>query len=256
MNPLWIPMKPLQNKIALVTGASRGIGAATAKRLAADGAAVGVNYASSPDRARGVVREIEDAGGRAIAVQADVSNAGAVAAMFEEFDAELGGRLDLLVNNAGTYEMVEVEDADAAHYDRVLDLNVRGVYLVTLEAVKRMNDHGRIITTGSTLGERVPYPSLSAYAMSKAALEGLTRGWARDLGPRGITVNCVRPGPVDTEMNPDSDANPSAGEQKRTSSLGRFGRPEEVADAVAFLCLPGSGYVTGGTLNVDGGVNA
>lgn len=248
--------KPLAGKIALVTGGSRGIGAASAKSLAADGASVAVNYARSPDRAKQVVADIESAGGRAVAVQADVSAADAVAAMFDEVDRAFGGRLDVLLNNAGMYEMVHAAEADVDHYDRMFALNVRGVYLVTLHALKRMGDGGRIISIGSTLGEQAPFPTISAYAASKFALDGLTRGWARDLGPKGITVNLVRPGPIDTEMNPDSGENPTAEGQKQASSVGRFGRPEEVARAVAFLAHPDAGYLTGGTINVDGGFNA
>lgn len=244
----------LDGKTALVTGGSRGIGAATSKRLAAEGAHVAVNYAASADRAEAVVKEIEAAGGKAFAVKADVADEPSVEAMFAKLDAEFAGGLDVLVNNAGVYETIPVDQADSAHYDKTLNINVRGVYLVMLHATKRLNDHGRVITTGSVLGERVPFPGHSAYAMSKSAVQGLTRGWARDLGPRGITVNCVQPGPIHTEMNPNTEANPGAAIQVQMTAVGRYGKAEEVAAAVAHLASPHAGYVTGGTLNVDGGI--
>ncbi|MEM9915393.1 MAG: SDR family oxidoreductase [Planctomycetota bacterium] len=247
-------MADLSGKLALVTGGSRGIGAATAKQLAADGAHVAVNYAGSQARAEQVVADIQAAGGQAFAVQADVSNPDQVATMFAQLDETFDGKLDILYANAGIYEMAPVQEADLAHFDKTLDINVRGVITVMLEAVKRLRDHGRVIVTGSTLGERVPFPALSAYAMSKSAVQGLVRGWARDLGPRNITVNCLQPGPIDTEMNPDSDENPGADPQKGMTTMGRYGQAEEVASAVAFLARPDSGFITGGTLNVDGGI--
>ncbi|MEM8737980.1 MAG: SDR family oxidoreductase [Planctomycetota bacterium] len=247
-------MPHLENKTALITGGSRGIGAATAKQLAADGAHVAVNYAGSQARAEKVVADITAAGGKAFAVQADVSQPDQVAAMFEKLDQHFDGKLDILYANAGVYEMASIHEADLAHFDKTLDINVRGVVIVMLEAVKRLQDHGRVIVTGSTLGERVPFPALSAYAMSKSAVQGLVRGWARDLGPRNITVNCLQPGPIDTEMNPDSDQNPGAEPQKDMTTMGRYGKPEEVAHAVAFLARPDSAFITGGTLNVDGGI--
>ncbi|MEM8781528.1 MAG: SDR family oxidoreductase [Planctomycetota bacterium] len=247
-------MSTLSGKNALVTGGSRGIGAATAKQLAADGAHVAVNYANSSDRAEQVVAEINAAGGKAFAVQADVSKPDQVATMFATLDQRFGGKLDILYANAGVYEVAPIGQADLAHFDKSLDINVRGVIIVMLEAVKRLQDHGRIIVTGSVLGERIPFPAHSAYGMSKSAVQGLVRGWARDLGPRNITVNCLQPGPIDTEMNPDSDQNPGAEPQKGMTTMGRYGRAEEVAQAVAFLARPDSGYITGGTLNVDGGI--
>lgn len=247
-------MKPLEGKTALITGGSRGIGAATAARLAADGARVAVNYAASEGRAASVVDAIKDAGGDAFAVRADVTDDDAVAAMFHTLGAEFAGGLDILFNNAGLYDVVPVGEADLAHYDRTLSLNVRAVIAVTLAAEPMLNDGGRVITTGSVLGERVPFPAHSAYAMSKAAVVGLTKGLARDFGPRGITVNCVQPGPIDTEMNPDSEENPGADMQRQMTAPGRFGKADEVAAAVAYLCRPEAAFVTGGTLNVDGGI--
>ncbi len=247
-------MGRLDGRNALVTGSSRGIGAAIAKRLAAEGAAVIVNYAGSKDRADAVVKDITDAGGTAYAVQADVSREADVERMFAAVDDHLGGKLDILVNNAGVYVLAKVDEADVAHFQKTLHLNVLGPILVALQAVKRMPDGGRIINIGSTLGERVPFPAHSAYAMSKSAVQGLTRGWARDLGPRGITVNCLQPGPIDTEMNPDHDDNPGAAPQKEMSALGRYGSADEVASAVAYLASPAAAFITGGTLNVDGGI--
>ncbi|MEM7682887.1 MAG: SDR family oxidoreductase [Planctomycetota bacterium] len=247
-------MTQLQGKTALVTGGSRGIGAATAKRLAAEGAHVAVNYAGSQGRAEQVVADIQAAGGKAFAVQADVSDPAAVASMFATLDQHFDGKLDILYANAGVYEMAPIQEADLAHFDKTIDINVRGVIVVMLEAVKRLQDHGRVVVTGSTLGERVPFPALSAYAMSKSAVQGLVRGWARDLGARNITVNCLQPGPIDTEMNPDSDQNPGADPQKQMAAIQRYGKPEEVAQAVAFLARPESGFITGGTVNVDGGI--
>jgi len=247
-------MSHLQGKTALITGGSRGIGAATAKQLAADGAHVAVNYAGSQARAEQVVAAITDAGGKAFAVQADVSDPAAVASMFATLDKHFDGKLDILYANAGVYEMAPIQEADLAHFDKTLDINVRGVIVVMLEAVKRLQDNGRVIVTGSTLGERIPFPALSAYGMSKSAVQGLVRGWARDLGDRHITVNCLQPGPIDTEMNPDHDENPGADLQKGMTTMGRYGKAKEVATAVAFLARPDSGFITGGSLNVDGGI--
>ncbi|MEM1107708.1 MAG: SDR family oxidoreductase [Planctomycetota bacterium] len=247
-------MTTLAGKNTLVTGGSRGIGAATAKRLAAEGAHVAVNYARSRDRADAVVAEITAAGGHAFAVGADVADPEAVAKMFATLDEKFDGQLDIVFANAGIYEVAPIDQADLAHFDKTLDINVRGVVAVLLEAGRRLRDHGRVIVTGSVLGERVPFGGHAAYAMSKSAVQGLVRGLARDLGPRHITVNCVQPGPIDTEMNPDHTDNPGAEPQKSMAALGRYGRAEEVAEAVAYLAGPHAAFVTGGTLNVDGGI--
>ncbi len=247
----------LKGKVAVVTGGSRGIGAATAKRLAAEGATVVVNYARSADAADEVVKRITEAGGEAVAVQAEVSDERQVKAMFEKVDERFGGRVDVLVNNAGVFETAPIEEASTSHLDGQLSVNVRAVFAVTREAIRRMGEGGRIITIGSCLGERLPFPGGAAYGASKAAAKLLGQGWARDLGPRGITVNTVQPGPIDTEMNPaDASKNPAADYQRSLTALGRYGKPEEIAAAVAFLASPEASYITGATLNVDGGFNA
>jgi len=247
----------MMGKTALVTGGSRGIGAAIAKRLASEGAHVAVNYARSKEAAEAVVREIQSAGGQAFAVQAEVSDPHQVSELFTALDERFGGRLDILVNNAGAFEVTPIEQADLEHLDRMMSVNVRAVFAVTREAVHRMPTGGRIVSIGSCLGERLPFPGGAAYGASKAAVQLLDRGWARDLGAKNITVNTVQPGPIDTDMNPgDPSKNPGAEGQKQMTALGRYGKPEEVAAAVAFLASPEASYITGATLNVDGGLNA
>jgi 3-oxoacyl-[acyl-carrier protein] reductase len=236
----------LTGRAALVTGASRGIGAAIAKALAAAGADVAITYSSSPDKAGQVVTEI---GGRAFAIQADSADPKAVQDAVAE-TAKRFGRFDILVNNAG---IVTYEDTPE-NIDRVLAVNTRAPFVASLAAATLMTDGGRIITIGSCLGENVRQPGITLYAMSKAAMTGMTRGLARDLGPRGITVNVVQPGPVDTDMNP-ADGDHAAG-QIAMGALGRYGRPSEIADTVVFLASSSAGYITGAQIAVDGGTNA
>jgi 3-oxoacyl-[acyl-carrier protein] reductase len=244
----------LTGKVALVTGGSRGIGAAIAERLAADGADVAITYSSSPEAAERVVAAIrQNAGVRAEAIRADAADPaavkGVVPAVVERF-----GRLDILVNNAGVWVQNVLTEATDEEFDRVVDVNVRAVFLTAREAARVMQPGGRIINIGSILGERVVFPGISLYSMSKFAVAGLTRGWARDLGPRGITVNCIQPGPIDTDMNPATGD--FAAVQRQGTALGRYGEPTEIAASVSFLASPEASNVTGATITVDGGTIA
>jgi 3-oxoacyl-[acyl-carrier protein] reductase len=245
--------KKLEGKIALVTGGSRGIGAAIAKRLAADGANVAITYTKGADAAASVIKEIERAGGKAIAIQADAADADAVKAAVEKTFATFG-RLDVLVNNAGTAIPKPFEEATLEEMDRVLDINVRGVFVATQAALKHMKSGARVIMIGSAVGERVAAPGLVPYAGTKGAVKMFTQALAREIGSRGITVNNVQPGPIDTELNPASGD--WAVPQKAATALDRYGRVDEVAAMVAFVAGPESSYITGANLTVDGGMNA
>jgi 3-oxoacyl-[acyl-carrier protein] reductase len=245
--------KQLEGKIALITGGSRGIGAAIAKRLAADGANVAITYTKGADAAATVVKEIERAGRKAIAIQADATDAGAVEAAVEKTVATFGG-LDVLVNNAGTAIPKTFEETTFDEMDRMIDINVRGTLAATQAALKHMQSGGRIIMIGSSVGERVLVPGLVAYSATKGAVKMFTQGLSREVASRGITVNNVQPGPIDTDLNP------AAGEwavpQKAATALDRYGHVEEVAALVAFVAGPESSYITGSNLTVDGGMNA
>ena len=243
---------PLQGKVAIVTGGSRGIGAAIVKRLARDGAKVAFSYAASPQRADDVVREVAALGGEALAIRADQARADEVTGLVRQAHAHFG-RLDILVNSAGVFVTGKVDDPDAdlAGFERQIDINVKGVAAAVRAAAPLMADGGRVVSIGTTGAERIPFAGVADYVASKAAVAAYTRGWARDLGSRNITVNVVQPGAIDTEMNPDDGA---FAETLRTmAALGRYGRPEEIAAAVAFLAGPDASYITGATLNVDGG---
>jgi 3-oxoacyl-[acyl-carrier protein] reductase len=246
-------MSSLTSKVALITGGSRGIGAATARRLARDGADVAITYVSSPDKANAIVAEIKASGRRGMAIQADSADAKAVAGAVNKTAAELG-RLDILVNNAGVFTPGAFEDVSVAELDRIWNVNVRAPIVAIQAAVKLMKDGGRIITIGSCLGERVSFPGVTIYSMTKGAVANLARGLARDLGPRGITVNVVEPGPIDTDMNP-ADAE-GAADQARSTALGRYGKPEDIAAMVAHLAGEGGRYITGASILVDGGYAA
>jgi len=239
---------PLTGRAALVTGGSRGIGAATALRLARDGADVALTYVNRKDAAEDVVRAVEALGRRAVALRADSADAEEAAGAVERAADALGG-LDVLVNNAGVGLLGPVEGISVADLDRVLAVNVRGVFLTARAAAARMTEGGRIITVGSCMALRVPGPGGTLYAMSKAALVGLTKALARELGGRGITANIVHPGPIDTDMNPADG--PYAGGQAAMTALGRFGTADEVASTVAYLAA--ASYVTGAEFAVDGG---
>ena len=246
-------MAKLSEKVALVTGGSRSIGAAIAKRLAADGANVAITYTKGVDAAASVVNEIECTGQKAIAIQADAADADAVKAAVEKTFATFG-RLDVLVNNAGTAIPKPFEETTLEDMDRVLDINVRGVFIATQAALKHMKSGGRIITIGSAVGERVAAPGLVPYAGTKGAVKMFTQALAREIGSRGITVNNVQPGPIDTELNPASGD--WAVPQKAATALDRYGRVDEIAAMVAFVAGPESSYITGANLTVDGGMNA
>jgi 3-oxoacyl-[acyl-carrier protein] reductase len=243
----------LEGKIALVTGGSRGIGAAIAKRLAADGANVAITYAKGTDAAASVVREIEHSGRKAIAIQADAADAKAVKAAVDRTVATFG-RLDVLVNNAGTAIPKTFEETTMEEMDRVIDINIRGVFAATQAALKHMKDGGRIITIGSAVGERAASPWLVAYSATKGAVKMFTQALSREVGTRGITVNNVQPGPIDTDLNPASGD--WAVPQKAATALDRYGKVDEIAAMVAFVAGPESSYITGANLTVDGGMNA
>ncbi len=245
--------RKLEGKIALVTGGSRGIGAAIAKRLATDGAKVAITYSKGAEAAASIVKEIERAGVKAIAIQADAADADAVKAAVEKVVATLG-QLDILVNNAGTAIPKPFEETTLEEMDRVIDINVRGVFVATQAALKHMKDGGRIIMIGSCVGERMMTPGLVPYSATKGAVKMFSQGLSREVGSRGITVNNIQPGPIDTELNP------AAGEwavpQKAATGLNRYGSVDEVAALVAFVAGPESSYITGANLTVDGGTNA
>src|ERR1700682_1341706 len=246
-------MSNLSEKVALVTGGSRGIGAAIAKRLAADGASVAITYAKDAGAASAVVKAIERDGGRAIAIKADASPLQAGESAVEKPVATFG-RLDVLVNNAGTAIPKTFESTTAEEIDRVIAINIRGTLAATQAAMKHMKSGGRIIMTGSAIGERVSTPGLVAYAATKGAVKMFTQALSREVGGLGITVNNVQPGPIDTDLNPA--AGDWAVPQKAATALGRYGHVDEIAAMVAFVAGPESSYITGANLTVDGGMNA
>ncbi len=233
--------KVLDGKVAMVTGGSRGIGAAIAKRLAGDGASVAITYSKGADAAAAVVKAIEDKGGKAVAIQADSQDPAAIRGAVAKTVETLGG-LDVLVNNAGTAVPKPFEE------------NFRGTMIATQEALKHLKKGGRVIMIGSCVGERMMTPGLVAYSATKGAVKMFTQGLAREIGPRGITVNNVQPGPIDTDLNPAAGG--WAVPQKAMTSLGRYGTVDEVAALVAFLAGPEAAYITGANLTVDGGTNA
>ncbi len=245
---------PLAGLRALVTGGSRGIGTAIVSRLARDGAQVAFTYNSSPQRAHELVTQLTELGSTVIALQADNADADATQRVVAEAAQRLGG-LDILVNNAGIAHIAPIEDFPLNELDRLVAVNVRAVFAAVQAAIPHMDGSGRIINIGSVSGDRAHVPGISVYAMTKAAVAGMTRGLARELGARGITVNNVAVGPTATEMNPDDDGE-LAGINRAMTAVGRYGRPPDIASAVAYLALPEAGFVTGATWDVDGGFNA
>jgi len=244
----------LKDKRALVTGGSRGIGAAIVRRLAREGADVAFTFVSRPDQANETVRTAEALGVKALAIQVDSADAGALVNAVEQTVNELGG-LDILVNSAGVAVIAPIDDFRLEDLDRTLAVNVRAVFVATQAAVKHMQAGGRIITIGSCNAERMPFAGGAVYAMSKAALVGLVKGLARDLAPRCITINNVQPGPVDTDMNPASSEFARL-TVEQIMALPRYGTVDEIAALVAWLAGPESSYVTGASLSIDGGYTA
>lgn len=245
--------KDLEGKVALVTGGSRGIGAAIAVRLAADGADVAFTFQSNHDAAAAVVAEIKARGRRAVAIAADSADPAAVRGAVERAAGDLG-RLDVLVNNAGVGILKPFGDAVVEEFDRTMAVNVRAAFVAAQAAVPHMAAGGRIVNIGSNVADRTVFPGFSMYTTSKAALVGLTRALARELGPRAITVNVVHPGATDTDLNPADG--PDAPAQAALTAVGRYATPDEVAEAVAYLASPPAAYVTGSALTIDGGFNA
>ncbi|WP_420456370.1 SDR family NAD(P)-dependent oxidoreductase [Rubrivirga sp.] len=248
-------MSDLTGKVALVTGGSRGIGAATAKRLAADGATVALSYHSSPDAARAVVDAIAEAGGTAQAYRADAASPEANAALVRQVVEDHGG-LDILVNNAGVYKTGPVHEFSDEDYDANLDVSLRGSFATIREAAKHLRDDGRIVNLGSVVAN-TGMPGNGIYGAAKAGVAILAKSVAKELGGRGITVNTVHPGPIDTDMNPaDPGENPYAATLAGMTALGRYGTADEIASAIAFLASDDAAYVTGAELTVDGGMTA
>jgi 3-oxoacyl-[acyl-carrier protein] reductase len=245
--------KPLAGKVAFIHGGSRGIGAATARRLARDGASVAIGYAASAIAAEALVEEIKASGGNAIALRADALDATGLTRAIDGV-ADRFGRLDILVNSAGVLAMAPLEQFTLEDFDRTVAVNIRSVFVASQAAARHMKEGGRIINIGSTNAQRMPFAGGAAYAMSKSALVGLVKGLARDLGPRGITVNNVAPGPVDTDMNPE--AGDFATALHSLMAIPRHGKAEEIAGMVAYLAGPEAGFVTGADLLIDGGFAA
>lgn len=246
-------MSTLTGRVALVTGGSRGIGAAVVRRLARDGAHVAFTYREAAESAKAVVADIEAYGRTGLAIQADSTDAAAVVGAVERTVAELG-RLDILVNNAGVFSSAPIEEVSLDYLDRAIAVHIRGVFLATQAAVRHMSTGGRIVNIGSSFASRVPAPGVSVYAMTKTAVNGLTRALARELGPRGITVNVLLPGSTDTDMNPADSAGADA--QRAHIALGRYGTPEDVAATVSHLVGEGGRHITGASIAIDGGATA
>ncbi|WP_033067840.1 SDR family NAD(P)-dependent oxidoreductase [Thalassospira australica] len=246
-------MQNLSGKVVFVTGGSRGIGAAIAKRLAAEGAQVAITYVNAVQKADEVVSAIEANGGRAIALQADNQDEAAISAAVDEA-ARVLGKIDILVNNAGVFDVAPINDLTIDKFDRTMDINVRAVFVAVKSALLHMPEGGRIITIGSNLAKHVPWPGFSLYSMSKSALIGMTLGLARDLGDRSITANIIHPGPTNTDMNPADGQMSDA--QRGLMAIPHYSQPEDTAGLIAWLAGPEARVVTGAEFTVDSGVNA
>jgi 3-oxoacyl-[acyl-carrier protein] reductase len=245
--------KSLTGKIAFINGGSRGIGAATARRLAHEGAVVAIGYQSSASAANALVDDIRATGGEALAIQADASDSASLKLAIDSV-AERFGRLDILVNSAGVLLMGPIDEFSLDDFDKTVAVNVRGVFIATKAAIAHMGSGGRIINISSTNAERMPFGGGAAYAMSKSALTGLVKGLSRDLGPKGITINNVNPGPVNTDMNPETGDFAVA--LHGLMAIPRHGHPDEIAGMVAYLASPEAAFVTGADLLIDGGFAA
>jgi 3-oxoacyl-[acyl-carrier protein] reductase len=245
--------QPLAGKVALVTGGSRSIGAAIARRLATDGAKVAITYSASPQKAAVVVAEIQQVGGQALAIAADAGDPAAVRSAVAQTVEAFGG-LDILVNNAGLALGGPIEEIAFDTYERMIAVNVTGVFVATQEAARHMKKGGRIIQIGSSMTRYAAFPTASLYTLTKGAITGFNRSLVRDLGPKGITVNTVHPGPTDTDMNPADG--PVAQIVGPGMAIGRYGQPHEIASVVAFLASPEAGFVTGADIVADGGLTA
>jgi 3-oxoacyl-[acyl-carrier protein] reductase len=247
----------LKGKVAVVTGASKGIGASIATHLAAEGASVVVNFASSRQGADKVVNEIAKAGGKAKAVQANVANHDDVKRLFDE-TLKAFGRVDVLVNNAGIYEFAPLEEVTADHYHKQFDLNVLGLLFATQEAVKHMGPEGGSIVNISSVVSTYAIPNASVYSATKAAVDAITRSLSKELGPRGIRVNSINPGMVETEGATSAGITTDDSEARRNTvaatPLGRIGKPQDIAPAVVFLASSDSAWVTGETHYISGGL--
>ncbi len=245
--------KTLNGKVAIVTGGSRGIGAAAVERLAQGGASVVFTYVQAADKANSLVEKVSSSGGTARAVQADAGDIEAGKRLVDDVAKE-HGKIDILVNSAAVLEVNDITSVTVEQFDRSMGVNLRGLYFLTQAAVPHMPKGGRIVNIGSIFGESVPYPGIALYSMSKFALNGLTMALARELAPQGITVNCVAPGPIDTDMNPEDGELAKA--MLPRAPLGRYGRPIDIAEMVAFLAGPNTDNISGAILRVDGGWNA
>ena len=244
-------MTELQGKNAFVSGGTRGIGAAIATKLAEDGANVAFTYYKSQDKANTMVQEIEAKGVKGLAIQADAMQAENVVQAIQKA-LSVFGAIDILINSAGIFELKSITESTLEDYERTERINIKAVFAATMEAVKSMSEGGRIITIGSVNADSMPFPGGSLYAMSKAAVQMMTKSWARDLGDRQITANVIQPGPIDTDMNP---ANGPFGETLTAmTAIKRYGKPEEIAELAAFLASPRAANITGSAINIDGGM--